>query len=260
MSLLLSTYQWPEALELVLESVRHQVKMPLEVLIADDGSAESSNAVIAKYRELLPIPLIHVWQEDEGFRKSMILNKAIAQANGDYIVQADGDCILHSHFVKDHESFAAENTYLFGSRVTIKKDHLPALFRAKQTRFSMFSTGIKKRTRALHIPILAYLYKRSLVFSSKYRGCNTSYFKKDFIKVNGYNEDFTGWGREDSELALRFLNAGLYGRRLRYKGIVFHIYHLEKSKDRVAINDSIEANTIKNKVVWCERGVDQYLS
>ena len=260
MSLLLSTYQWPEALELVLESVSQQVEMPMEVLIADDGSDSNTKKLIEKYADRLLIPVKHIWHEDNGFRKSVILNKAVAEAKGDYIVQADGDCILHPHFVKDHASFAAANTYLFGSRVTIKKEHLPKLFEKRQTRFSAFSAGIKKRTRALHIPALAYLYKSSSVFSSKYRGCNTSYFRNDFIKVNGYNEDFTGWGREDSELALRFLNAGLVGRRLRYKGIVFHIYHLEKSKDRVAINDSIEANTIKNKVVWCERGVDQYLA
>jgi len=258
-SLIISTYNWPEALELVLKSVVNQKEMPDEVLIADDGSTNDTKQVIDRFIKDFPIPLIHVWQEDNGFQKSIILNKAIAKATGDYIIQADGDCILHRFFVKDHLAFAEEQTYLFGSRVTIKKSHLETLFSKQQTRFNAFSKGIKKRTRAIYIPLFSSFYGKRNTFSNKFRGCNTSYFKTDFIAVNGYNEDFKGWGREDSELALRFHNYGLQARRIRYRGIVFHIYHLEKSKSRLEINNDIELNTINNKLVWCQNGIDKYL-
>ncbi|MEM5539552.1 glycosyltransferase family 2 protein [Olleya sp. AS48] len=258
-TLLIATYNWPEALDLVLQSALNQSQLPDEVIIADDGSTNDTKVLIDSFKTKFEIPLIHIWQKDEGFKKAHILNKAIAKASGDYIIQVDGDCIMHSHFIKDHLQFVQENTYLFGSRVNIQKDYLETLFKTKQTSFSAFSKGIKKRTRALHIPMLSKLYKTNAEFSSKFRGCNTSYFKKDFIAVNGYNEDITGWGREDSELVLRMHNNGLQARRLRYRGIVFHIYHNEKSRDRFEINDTIEQKTIAQSIKWAKNGVDKYL-
>lgn len=259
-TLIISTYNWPQALELVLLSVLKQTQLPDEIIVADDGSSEETKSLIDSFKSNFSIPLVHVWHEDDGFRKSVILNKAITQAKGEYIIQADGDCILHSNYVKDHLHFAQKDAYLFGSRVNIQEEHLDILFKDKQISFNAFSKGIKKRTRALHVPFLSEFYKASDKFSKKYRGCNTSYFKSDFIAVNGYNEDFKGWGREDSELALRFHNFGLQGRRIRYRGIVFHIYHNEKSKSRLEINNEIELQTIANKTVWCQNGVDKYLS
>ncbi|MEW4925175.1 glycosyltransferase family 2 protein [Algibacter sp. 2305UL17-15] len=258
-TLIIATYNWPEALDLVLISVRNQKVFPSEVIIADDGSKEDTKQLVENYQKDFPVPLHHVWHEDVGFTKSIILNKAIAKASGHYIIQVDGDCIVHPQFVKDHLKFAASNVYLFGSRVTIKKEFLPILFSTKKVNFSPFSKGIKKRTRALHVPLFGKLYGTSAEFSKKYRGCNTSFFKSDFIAVNGYNEDFKGWGREDSELAIRFLNYGLSARRLRYLGIVYHIFHVEKPKDRLEINNDIEATTIAKKVKFCKNGVDKYL-
>jgi len=101
-SLVISTYNWPEALELVLKSVLKQELMPNEVIIADDGSSISTKKLITKFKDLFTVPLIHVWHEDNGFQKATILNKAIAESSGDYIVQVDGDCIIHHKFIKDH--------------------------------------------------------------------------------------------------------------------------------------------------------------
>ncbi len=259
-SLIISTYNWPEALELVLLSAKNQTMMPYEVIIADDGSDDRTAALIETFRTQFPVEIKHVWHEDTGFAKASILNKAVAASKGDYIIQADGDCIMHKCFVKDHLEFAQSGIYLFGSRVNIQSEHLSVLFKEKQISFSAFSKGIKKRTRALHVPLLSKFYGITPSFSKKYRGCNTSYFRKDFIAINGYNEDFKGWGREDSELALRFHNNGLKARRLRYRGIVYHIFHNEKPKDRLVINNDIEQATIKEKIVWSNNGIDKYLS
>lgn len=258
-TLVISTYNWPEALELVLKSVKAQTLLPDEIIIADDGSTPTTKTIIDTFTGEVDFPVIHVWQEDQGFRKAKILNKAIAKAKGSYIIQVDGDCIMHHRFIEDHLGFAKRDRYLFGSRVNIQESYLELLFNRKQIDFTAFSKGINKRTRALHVPLLSHFYKESFVFSTKYRGCNASFFKSDFIAVNGYNEDFEGWGREDSELALRFHNINLMARRLRYRAIVFHVYHNEKSRDRLDQNDSIEHGTIKNKVDWTINGVDKYL-
>lgn len=259
-TLIISTYNWPEALELVLLSVAKQRVMPKEVIIADDGSAQETKSLIHNIKKNFPIPLLHVWHEDTGFNKSTILNKAVASSNSDYIIQADGDCILHPSFVKDHLNFSKKGHYLFGSRVNIQKHYLKSLFFKKQIQFNSLSKGIKNRTRAIYFPSLTSLYKVRVNISSKYRGCNTSYYKSDFIAINGYNEDIKGWGREDSELALRFHNNGIRAKRLRYSGIVYHIYHTEKSKSQLIRNNEIEKDTIKQNKTWCVNGIDAYLN
>lgn len=258
-ALLISTYNWPEALELILKSVSIQSQFPDEVIIADDGSNEVTKELIEKYKEHTNLPIKHIWQEDKGFRKSSVLNKAIAESDCDYIIQIDGDCILHKDFIKDHISRAKDGQFLYGSRVNIKKEVLPSIFKNEKFRFSFFSRDIGRRTRNLRIPLLRDRYKASPLFSSKVRGCNLSYWRKDLISVNGYNETMEGWGREDSEFILRILNKGIEGKRLRYGGIVYHLYHPESSKSHLEDNDKIQQRTIQEKLVWCENGVSKYL-
>lgn len=259
-ALLLSTYNWPEALKVVLQSVGKQSVFPDEVLIADDGSGPETAAVIKKFQKEYPFPVKHFWQEDDGFRKSEILNKAIAASSADYIIQVDGDCILHKDLVKDHLALAGEGIYIFGSRVNIKPNSVPEVLEKEDPQFSFLSRAIKNKSRNLRIPALRNLYKEKAVFSRKVRGCNLSYWKKDFIAVNGYNEEIKGWGREDSELVLRMINNGISGKRLRYGGIVYHIYHIEKSKDNLERNHQIQEITIRERKTWCENGVDKYIN
>lgn len=258
-SLLISTYNWPEALELVLLSVDNQTEKPDEILIADDGSSEETKNLIAGFQKKSIVPLHHFWHEDKGFRKAIILNKAIAAAKGDYIIQVDGDCIIHKDFVRDHKAFAQANVYLFGSRVNIQEKFLPKLFASHKIKFNFFDEGIKKRTRNLRIPALSSLYKTTDEVSDKLRGCNVSYWKKDVVAVNGYNEEFEGWGREDSELIIRMMHNGVLGRRLRYRGIVYHIWHKVKDQSRFEINDSLQEKALATGSKWCKNGIDKYL-
>ncbi|WP_010182155.1 glycosyltransferase family 2 protein [Aquimarina agarilytica] len=258
-ALLISTFNWPEALNLVLNSVLNQSEFPDEILIADDGSTEETQFLIDEFKEKSNLVIKHIWQEDKGFRKSAILNKAIAQTNAQYIIEVDGDCILHKDFIKDHKKLALENHFLFGSRVNIQKEYLKKLFLLEKTNFNFFSRGIRKRTRALRIPYFALFYRGSDQLSKKLRGCNMSFFRENFIKVNGYNEDFEGWGKEDSELAIRLLNSGCLGKRIRYSGIVFHIWHNVKSKSRLQKNEDIQNLVSIQKSSFCVNGIDKYI-
>jgi glycosyltransferase involved in cell wall biosynthesis len=257
--LLISTYNWPEALELIFESILIQKKLPDEILIADDGSGQSTKQLVQFFTSKLQIPVKHFWQEDKGFRKSKILNKAIANSEVDYIIQVDGDCILHPYFIVDHITHAAKNTYLYGSRVNIKEEFLTTVFTQKTIKFNILSKEIKNKTRTLHVPFLSNLYKSHLGISKKFRGCNVSFWRKDFIDINGYNEEFEGWGKEDSDLAIRLGNLGVQAKRLRYAGIVYHLWHRIKSKESVDKNTSLEKKAFKLKLVQCEKGVKQYL-
>ena len=258
-SLITPTYNWPEALELLLLSVIKQSVLPNEVIIADDGSKKETSDLIKRFQKIFPIPLHHIWHEDTKNRKPTIMNKAIASSKNNYIIEIDGDIIMHKDFIKDHLSLAEKNVYLFGSRVNIQEEYLETLFKKKQIKFNFFSKGIKKRGRTLHIPIIANRYKKQTDISSKLRGCNMSFWKDDFIKINGFNEELVGWGVDDSEMIQRLINNGIQGKRLKYKGIVYHIYHIEQDKSKVGYNENIEKEVREKKITHIKKGVDQYL-
>lgn len=258
-TLLISTYNWPEALRLVLKSVRHQTVMPDEVIIADDGSDERTRIVIDDFRKDFKTELKHIWHKDKGFRKSKILNRAVAAATSEYIIQVDGDCFLHPYFIEDHIDNADRDRYLYGTRVRIKESAVPGVLASEDLQIHFFKRGIKKRPRNIRIPVISGLFKTQPEISPKFRGCNTSYWREDFIAVNGYNENLEGWGREDSELMIRMHNLGLQAKRLKFNGIVYHLDHHENDRGRFELNDKIQEETIKGKLTTCESGVSKYL-
>jgi len=258
-SLVTPTYNWPEALELLLLSIMNQTILPNEVIIADDGSREDTRVVIEDFQKKFPVPLIHIWHEDIKNRKPRIMNQAIAKAQYEYIIEIDGDIIINKHFIEDHLQFAQKGFYLFGSRVNIQASLLKELFLKKITHFDFFSKGIKKRGRTIRIPFMMNFTKIVEKRSSKLRGCNMSFWREDFIKVNGFNEDLVGWGIDDSEMIERLHNIGIKGKRLKFAGIAYHIYHNEQSKSHLEINHEIERQTKEKKLTYIEKGINQFL-
>ena len=258
-SLITPTYNWPEALELLLLSIKRQSVFPDEVIIADDGSREETSELIKRFQKDFPVPLHHIWHEDNGNQKPKIMNKAIAQATGDYIIEIDGDIIMHTNFIEDHLEYAEKGLYLFGSRVNIQESILKKIFKNKTTLFHLFSKGIQRRTRTLRIPFFMKNAKIHDKRSSKLRGCNMSFWKSDFVKVNGFNEALVGWGIDDSEMIQRLHNIGIKGKRLKNVGIAYHIYHKIQDRTNIEINNQIEKETTENKITFIEKGINQYL-
>ena len=120
-TLIITTYNKPVFLELVLKSVMRQRVLPCEVIVADDGSKEDTKALIERYQALFPVPLVHSWIPDEGFRLSMSRNVAIAKAKGDYIIIIDGDIVLGPSFVADHVWAREEGCFVNGNRARLTK-------------------------------------------------------------------------------------------------------------------------------------------
>ncbi len=242
-SLIIATYNWVEALNLCLKSVLLQTTTPDEILIADDGSKKDTKELIEKYKNSTNIPILHIWHEDKGFRLAEIRNKAIKKASGNYIIQIDGDIILHKKFVKNHKELAKKNTFISGSRVLLSQEKSNKIIETKNIKFSPFSTQIKNRLNAVYFPFINLFLKTKLTpinkLIFKVRGCNMSFWKKDLLAINGYNEDIKGWGREDSELALRLLKKGVALQRIKMAGIQYHIYHKEADKNNTEFNTLI---------------------
>lgn len=258
-SLIICTYNWPEALEMVLSSVLTQSITPNEVIIADDGSSESTFEVIKAYADKASIPIIHSWQKDDGCRIPHSRNRAIAKSNYEYIIMVDGDTVLHKDFIKDHKRFAQQGLYIQGSRVLLQSEFSSSLF--KENLFkkpSFFLKDSKNKINMLRLPFLTKLmsfFKNQNI--NRIRGCNFSLFKEDVIKVNGFNEDITTWGREDSEFVQRLFNIGVRKQHIKFSGIQYHLYHKERIHNN--INDNILQATIKNNITWCSLGIDRYL-
>jgi len=263
-SLIICTYNWPEALKLVLKSVEQQSDLPNEVIIADDGSDHSTLEVISQFSSISQIPIIHSWQEDKGCRIPHSRNRAIARSHFDYIVMIDGDTILHKDFIKEHKMFAEKGIYIQGSRVLLQpKFTSNLLMNGFFRKPSILFKHAKNKLNMIHFPLLTSilcLFKNKDI--RRVRGCNYSIYKEDIFKVNGFNEEITTWGREDSEFVQRLFNSGVYKKYLKFSGIQYHLYHeerVEDSKKSANSNNFFFENAIKQKLVRCNIGIDRYL-
>lgn len=259
-SLLIATYNWPEALRLVLASVRNQRVMPTEVVIADDGSGDSTRTLIEAETRTFPVPLRHVWHEDAGFRLAMIRNKAMAAARGDYLIQLDGDLVLHPAFVEGHLEFARQGSYAQGSRAMLDEARTAEVLRSGAIGLTALSSGVRNRANAIYLPRLARIERGPTDPLDRTRGCNMAFWRSDIVRVNGYNEAMEGWGREDSELAARLQNAGVRRRNLKFSAVAWHLHHRTRSQDALATNHAAFERAVRERLVRCERGIDQWLT
>ncbi|EFP1606328.1 glycosyltransferase [Campylobacter jejuni] len=256
-TLIITTYNQKERLKLVLDSVKNLTFLPNEVLIADDGSKEDTARLIEEYQKDFPCKLEHIWQEDEGFRLSEIRNKAIKTSNSEYIIVIDGDMILEKNFINDHLNFAQKKVFLQGSRVILNEKESKELLSKNDFSLAFDKKGFKNQRNIFLAKCIYKFSKLSKKFFKKsqlikgIRGCNMSFYKSDFEAIEGFNEKFIGWGREDSEFVARFLfNDGAF-KRLKFNALAYHIYHEENSKNMLEINHQIYLETIKNeKTTW----------
>lgn len=257
-SVLISTYNWKEALALCVRSVLRQTVRPAEIVIADDGSRDDTRATIEALRRETDIPIVHVWQEDCGFRKTEILNKAILKVSHPYIVQIDGDVVLERHFIEDHLEVAEKGCFVCGSRVGLKPEMTARFLReGVDFRPPFLQLGLGYALNSLRIgPLRRYLAPR---FGQKdltrLRGCNMAFWREDLLRVNGYNEDLTMWGQEDTEIAYRLMHAGVCKRFLKAGGVEYHLWHKPASRANLGYHNTVLADVIARRLAWCENGI-----
>lgn len=260
-SLIISTYNWPQALKLVLKSVKNQSELPDEVLIADDGSTEETRQLISDFQKNFPVPIVHIWHEDKGFRLSEIRNKAIQQAKYEYIIQIDGDVILHKDFVKDHKKFSQEKCFITGSRTLLMSEISQEILSSENIDIPIFSKGIKNRFNAFRFPLFNLFSKPQNApiekMTNRIRGCNMSFWRKDLLEINGYDEDFVGWGREDSDIVIRLIKKGCFRKKIKLVAIQYHIYHKENSKNNLEANHKLMERALADSSYWAKNGIEK---
>lgn len=254
MGILVSTYNWPQALEVIFKSILQQTRQPDEILVADDGSGAETAALIARYRNIFKVPLKHAWQEDAGFRKSTILNKAIKLAESDYIIEIDGDIVLHPNFIEDHVRHARRGIFVQGARTMVSESKTREILDTSVARIGFFTKGIRNRLNSLRLPRLSFMVRANSRSSENIKGCNLAFWKDDFIAINGYNNLFHGWGSEDYEFAARLINTGILKSRLKLAAVCYHLHHACNSREQQRANERRYSETVINRITFCTNG------
>jgi len=265
-SVIASTYNAEEWLEKVIWGFSVQTETDFELIIADDGSKAKTKELLDSLRDKIKIPLIHVWQEDNGFQKSQILNKAITASSANYLIFTDGDCIPRNDFVQTHLKYREKGFFLSGGYFMLPMDISKAITTADiltQRCFEkkwLLSHGLKsslKNTKLTADGIIAQFLNYITPTKPTWNGHNASGWKADLVAVNGFNQEMQ-YGGQDRELGERLFNNGLKSKQIRYSAICVHLDHARGYVNEATWkkNFAIRANTKKNKVVRTPIGID----
>lgn len=258
-ALLISTYNWPAALQLCLSSVRQQTALPDEVVIADDGSDPTTRMVIEQAIAEIPTPILHIWHPDNGFRLAEIRNKAIAAASSDYLISIDGDLVLHPEFIRDHLRFRPKGAWVQGTRVPLLADKTDAFFDHGIQWSHWYELGAQKPLKILRSTLWHRLTTKKRPKYDKPTGCHQAFWRHDLLEVNGFDQRFQGWGAEDADLSIRLYNAGIPRVDFRSIAIAMHLYHPPSSKDRSDDNHAMSREALETRRSRAAHGVDRWL-
>ena len=266
-SVIFTTYNSPEWLEKVLWGFFYQTYKDFEIVIADDGSSGETRALIEAMRMQTGMSIRHEWQEDEGFRKGRILNKAILAAENEYIVFTDGDCIPRRDFVEVHVRESAIGCFLSGSyyklpmstskKITKEDIASGRCFDVSWLRENGLPWGrktLKLRARGKWAKWLNKLTPTQC----NLKGSNASAWKSDILAVNGYDERMA-WGGQDREFGVRLINSGVKPKHVRYDAIVVHLDHSRGYKDpeMVASNKKLRLKNEREGVTTTDYGISR---
>jgi len=271
-SVIVSTYNRTDALNAVLAGLAAQKGMPehdWEVIVADDGSGPATKVLVDEWRTRFRCQLHHVWHEDTGFRLASIRNRSAAEAQGDWLVFMDGDCIPFPDFVLEHVRLAEQGWFVAGNRVLLSEAFTRRLLASPDpsapTRWSPVGWLLARlcghANRALpwlRLQLSQARKKRALRWQVL-KGCNIGVSKRDYLTVNGFDEAFSGWGREDSDFAIRLIRAGILLKDGRFAVPVLHLWHRENDRSGLPENERRLAAILSAKRVRAEVGVDRYL-
>ncbi|MDM8537885.1 glycosyltransferase family 2 protein [Desulfobacterales bacterium HSG17] len=258
-SVIVTTYNRPDALKKVLDGLLHQTRLPDEIIIADDGSIDETRLMLQSYLKHNQIRIKHVWHKDKGFRLAEIRNKAILESGSEYLVFLDGDCIPPKHFVEDHLNLAQKGYFFQGKRVIVSQKVSPGFTFSDANsilcllRHLVF--GISNSHHILRIPFFPSYTTAKL---SGVRGCNMGFFKENLLSVNGFNQKFKGWGREDSEIVIRLFKYGLKRKENPFKAVCYHLWHKENTRDYLEKNNQILEKTGQQNSYVCKSGLNEF--
>ena len=267
LAVIVTTYNRPDALAAVFAGYAAQDTTAFELIVADDGSTGATRRLVAEHAARAPYPVHHVWQEDRGFRAAAIRNRALAQADADYVLFSDGDCVPPRHFVSRHRALAEPGFFLSGNRILLSqrftgrvlKEHLAIHeWRTGQWLAAWLRRDVNRALPLVVLPDGTYR-KRAPGRWKGVKTCNLSAWRRDLLAVNGLDETYSGWGLEDSDLVVRLIRAGIKHKSARFAAPVFHLWHRDFDRSRLAENQLRLEAVLSGSRIEALSGVKQYL-
>jgi glycosyltransferase involved in cell wall biosynthesis len=244
-SVIVTTYNREDALDAVLRSLARQDDSDFEVIIADDGSGEATAKLVDAWKAKFSRHLDHVWHADGGFRAAEIRNRAILAARGAYCVFLDGDCIPRPDFVATHRRLAKPGWFVTGNRVLLSAELTTEVLREKLNPeswgFGRWFTerwrgGVNRLSALLHLPLGPLRRVRRRVWQGA-RSCNLAIWRTDLDRIDGFDADYRGWGKEDSDIIIRLLHAGVRRKDGTFATGVLHLWHKDADRSQLSENE-----------------------
>jgi glycosyltransferase involved in cell wall biosynthesis len=267
-SVIVTTYNRPDALAAVLEGYLVQTDRKFQLIIADDGSKDETKEVVSSYGRRAAFPVEHVWQEDQGFRAATIRNRALAATSADYVIFSDGDCIPLPDFVARHRLLAEKGWFVVGNRILLSEAFTNRILSgdvAVHTWDVRQWLGARMRghtNRWLPLLSLSLLSPLRKAKPHRWEGamtCNLAAWRDDLLFINGFDETYSGWGLEDSDLVIRLIQSGLGRKSARFAAPVLHLWHKENDRSGLAENRRRLEQRLQSREICATRGVRQYL-
>jgi glycosyltransferase involved in cell wall biosynthesis len=266
-SVIVSTYNRADALDAVLRSLSGQSDRRFEIVVADDGSGAATARVVRDWTARAQVAVKHVWHEDRGFRLAEIRNLGIRQCAGRYLVFLDGDCITRPNFVAAHRRLAEPGWFVTGNRILMSQRLTSRVLAEASaarpepesfgplTHVSLRARGDLNRLAPLLALPLGSLRKRRATQWQGANGSNMAFWRGDIEAVDGFDAAFTGWGREDSDMFIRLIRAGVRRKDGRFATGVLHLWHREADRSGLDTNERRLAEIIGSGGVKARRGL-----
>ncbi len=245
-SVVVTTYDRPDALDAVLRALSRQSDRNFEVVVAEDGSRPETAAVIADWKGRLGRRLVHVWHPDEGVRLAENRNRAILAAVGDYCIFLDGDCLPRADFVVTHRRLAEPGWFVAGNRILLSPKLTKGVLSGRVAAETWgFATLLRERRRggvnrllpALRLPLGPLRKLRQNDWKGA-KTCNLAVARGDLDRIDGFDCSYTGWGLEDSDLVVRLLHAGVRRKDGRFATGVLHLWHAPNDRSQFNANQA----------------------
>jgi glycosyltransferase involved in cell wall biosynthesis len=245
-SVIVTTYNRDDALDAVLRSLAHQGDTDFEIIVADDGSGPATAKAVGAWKEKTGHRIEHVWHADHGFRAAEIRNRAILAARGTYCIFLDGDCLVRPDFIAAHRRLAEPGWFVTGNRILLSpdltarvlKDNLtPENWGAASWFAERWRGGINRLSALLHLPLGPLRRIRQRMWQGA-RSCNLAIWRADLDRVDGFDADYSGWGKEDSDIIVRLLHAGVRRKDGVFATGVIHLWHAEADRSLLVENET----------------------
>jgi glycosyltransferase involved in cell wall biosynthesis len=260
------TYNRPDALAAALDGYLEQDTLAFELIVADDGSTPDTRKLVEDYAARASIAIRHVWHEDRGFRAGAIRNRAMTQTRAEYVIFSDGDCVPPPFFVSRHLALAERGCFLAGNRMLLTEKFTRSVldgrvpihrWGAAQWLAAWAKRDVNRALPLVRLPDGAFRKTHPARWAGV-KTCNFSAWRADLERVNGFDERYSGWGLEDSDLVIRLLHAGVKHKSARFAAPVFHLWHRENDRTNLAENQRRLAEILGSERIEALAGLDQY--